>query len=108
MTPVRILIVVFYLIRCPVIAYRVTATALELARVTGAAGVTTYATEPSTKHPALSKASHQNLRGVATERLDLRLVSSDERIRVSDIDLANRFDSRQIPVRSPPASSKEL
>ena len=102
MTPLRILLVAFYLIRCPVIAYRLTVSTLDLARMCGAAGVITYANEPSTKHPALSKNSHQNLRAVPTERLDLRLVLNDERIGLSEIDHANRLDSRQLPVRSPP------
>src|SRR5262249_31403214 len=92
-----------YLIRCPVIAYRLTTSTLDLARLSGAQGVITYATtEPSTKHPAVSKTSHQNLRAVATERLNLRLVLSDERIGLSNINHANRLDSRQLPVRSPP------
>jgi hypothetical protein len=105
MTPLRILIVAFYLVRCPVIAYRMTASALELARVSSAAGATTYATEPSTRHPALSKTSHQNLRAIATERLDLRLGLNAESIALSDIDHSNRLDSRQVPVRSPPSAS---
>lgn len=102
MTLFKILIVAFYLIRCPVVAYRITATALELARMSGAAGVSTYANEPSTKHPALSKASLQNFRCVSLNAFDVPLVLSDERIRFSEVALANRLDSRQAPTRSPP------
>src|SRR5215831_17634843 len=100
----RILVVAFYLIRCPVAAYHITVTALELARVSGAMGVTTYAAQPLTKHPALSKTSDQNYRGVLAKAADLRLVLSDERIRVSDFALSNRLDSRQVSTRSPPSS----
>jgi hypothetical protein len=101
----RILIVAFYLIRCPVATYHVTLTALELARVSGAMGVTTYAAQPLTKHPALSKTSDQNFRGVPGQAADLRLVLSDERIRVLDVVQSNRLDSRQVSTRSPPFHS---
>jgi hypothetical protein len=98
----RIVIVVFYLIRCPIAVYHLTATALELARIEGGVGVTTYATEPSTKHPALSKNPQQNLRGLTVAPADLRLAITDERIRIADVALAHRPDTRQIPTRSPP------
>src|SRR5262249_17869294 len=100
----RIAIVLFYVIRCPVVVYRLTATVLELARVNGA-GVTTYASEPSTKHPAVAKPSFQNFRGLPVAITDLRLALTDKRIGISEVDPAPRFDSRQIPPRSPPLFS---
>jgi len=100
----RIAIVLFYVIRCPVVVYHLTATVLELARANGA-GVTTYASEPTTKHPAVAKTSFQNFRGLPVAITDLRLALTEERIGISEVDQEHHFGSRQIPTRSPPLFS---
>src|SRR5690349_20215228 len=103
MTLFRLVIVAFYLIRCPVAAYHVTATALELARINTTAGVTTYAMEPSAKHPALAKDSPQNFRCLPSESIKLCLVSSPERVGISDVAKSRNSEARQVPARSPPS-----
>jgi len=104
MKVLRIAIVLFYVIRCPVVVYHLTSTVLELARVNGA-GVTTYASEPTTKHPVVAKTSFQNLRGLPVALAKLRLALTDERIGISEVDPAHHFGARQIPTRSPPLFS---
>ena len=103
MTLFRLVIVAFYLIRCPVAAYHVTATALELARLNATSGVTTYATEPSRKHPTLAKNSPQNPRCLPSESIKLYLVSSAERIGIADVAKSRSSEARQVPARSPPS-----